>query len=267
MGTFLKFSDPLFSRYNSAEYLNFLRRFRGYLPFPEEDDRPVIESLALDETGGVPLLGIPPELVAALDEVIEQLTELNNQTRANLETEQLSDTDKQRDNVGVYILNRINRSSRLPLQSEREAGKSLALLAKPYTGFYELPVAQETETIKGLLFDLRKAEHAAAVQTLGLTPYIDELERLNNLYESLVAQRAATRLVNAVDNSKIVRAKGDAVYDDMTSLAFAWSLANPSDEANAFIRNINALIADAKTAYNQRIGKKKKPEDDRPVIE
>ena len=53
----------------------------------------------------------------------------------------------------------------------------------------------------------------------------------------------------------------------MTSLAFAWSLANPSAEATTFIRSVNALIADAQTAYNQRKGQKKKPESDRPEIE
>ena len=57
------------------------------------------------------------------------------------------------------------------------------------------------------------------------------------------------------------------IYDDITSLAFAWSLANPSDEATAFIRNVNALISDAQTAYNQRMGQKKKKESDRPEIE
>lgn len=263
MGTFLNFSDPFLGRYNVAEYLSFLRRFRALLPFPEED-RPVINSL--DEANGVPALGISAGLLAQLDEVIAQLTELNNQSRASLESEQLIDLDKQRDNVSVYILDRINRSSTLPLKAERDAGKSLFLLAKPYKGIYQLPFNQETETIKGLLFDLRKEENAAAVQALGLTPYLDELERLNNEYEALAAQRAAARLANAVDNSKIVRAKGNDIYEDMTALAFAWSLANPSDEATAFIRNVNALIADAQTAYNQRMGQKKKTGDDRPDI-
>ena len=267
MGTFLKFSDPAFGHYNTAEYLSFLRRFRALLPFPEEGDRPEIESLSLNESNGIPALGISANLVAALDEVIEQLTELNNQTRANLESKQLFDIDKQRDNVGGYVLNRINRSSTLPLQVERDAGKSLYLMAKPYKGFYDLPFNQETETIKGLLLDLRKAENTAAVQSLGLSPYISELERLNNLYESLVAQRAAARLANAIDNSKIVRTKGNAVYDDMTSLAFAWSLTTPSEQATTFIHNVNALIVDTQTSYNQRKGQKKKTEGDRPEID
>ena len=29
MGTYLKFADPLMTRFNNAEYLSFLRRFRA----------------------------------------------------------------------------------------------------------------------------------------------------------------------------------------------------------------------------------------------
>ena len=268
MGTYLKFADPLMTRFNNAEYLSFLRRFRALLPFPEQGgDRPEIESLSVNESNGVPALGVSAAQLTVLDAVIDQLTDLNNQSRISQETETLNDTDKQRDNVAVYALNRINNSATLPLQAEQEAGKFLRNVVKPYTGIARLPLNQETETIKGLLVDLRKPENASAVQALSLTPYLNELERLNNLYESLVAQRAAERLASSVDNSKIVRAQGDDIYDDITSLAFAWSLANPSDEATAFIRNVNALISDAQTAYNQRMGQKKKKERDRPEIE
>ena len=264
MGTYLKFTDFSANNFNNAEYLSFLRRFRALLPFPEQGgDRPEIESLSVNESNGVPALGVS----AAQLTVLDQLTDLNNQSRISQETETLNDTDKQRDNVAVYALNRINNSATLPLQAEQEAGKFLRNVVKPYTGIARLPLNQETETIKGLLVDLRKPENASAVQALSLTPYLNELERLNNLYESLVAQRAAERLASSVDNSKIVRAQGDDIYDDITSLAFAWSLANPSDEATAFIRNVNALISDAQTAYNQRMGQKKKKESDRPEIE
>lgn len=268
MGTYLRFTEFSTNNFNNAEYLSFLRRFRALLPFPEEGgDRPEIESLSADESNGVPALGVSAEQIAALDTVIGQLTDLNNQSRISQETETLKDTDKQRDNVAVYILNRISNSATLPLPEEREAGKHLWNVVKPYTKITRLPLNQETETIKGLLVDLRKPENASSVKALNMSPYLNELERLNNLYDSLAAQRAAERLASSADNSKIVRVQGDDIYEDITSLAFAWSLANPSDEATAFIRNVNALIADTKTAYNQRMGQKKKKELDRPEIE
>lgn len=268
MGTYLKFIEFSTNNFNNAEYLSFLRRFRALLPFPEQgSDRPEIESLSVDESNGIPALGVSAEQVATLDAVISQLTDLNNQSRISQETETLNETDKQRDNVALYILNRISNSATLPLQEEREAGKYLWNIVKPYAKITYLPLNQETETIKGLLVDLRKPGNTSAVQALGLTTYLNELERLNNLYDSLAAQRVAERLASSADNSKVVRVQGDDIYDDITSLAFAWSLTNPSDEATAFIRSVNALISDAKTAYNQRMGQKKKKELDRPEIE
>ena len=46
MGTYLKFADPLMTRFNNAEYLSFLRRFRPLLPFPEQATDPKSKALA-----------------------------------------------------------------------------------------------------------------------------------------------------------------------------------------------------------------------------
>ncbi len=79
MGTYLKFADPLMTRFNNAEYLSFLRRFRALLPFPEQGgDRPEIESLSVNESNGVPALGVSAAQLTVLDAVIDQLTDLNN---------------------------------------------------------------------------------------------------------------------------------------------------------------------------------------------
>lgn len=59
----------------------------------------------------------------------------------------------------------------------------------------------------------------------------------------------------------------DALYDDMTTMAFVQSVAAPTAETAAFVNNVNALIDEASALYNQRIaaakaGTKKKPGDD-----
>lgn len=264
MGTFLKIKPARLYDYNNAEYLNFLRRLRALLPLENADDRPGELSLLNDEPSGAPALGISAELVAGLDGYIAQLTELNNQSRISQETASLTQIDKERDNVAIYITNRIARASALPLQAERDAGVFLANVVKPYIGLARLPYNQETEAVRGLLVDLRKTENASAVETLALAPYMTELERLNNHYEEVVEARSANRLANALDNSKKIRTQADDLYEDMADLAYAWSLAHPSDEAAAFIRNLNALIDEMQVAVHLRAkGDKKK--DDKPA--
>ena len=102
-------------------------------------------------TKGQCALGVSAAQLTVLDAVIDQLTDLNNQSRISQETETLNDTDKQRDNVAVYALNRINNSATLPLQAEQEAGKFLRNVVKPYTGIARLPLNQETGLVAAVL--------------------------------------------------------------------------------------------------------------------
>lgn len=263
MSTFPRIKEARLYSYNNAEYLNFLRRFRSRMPLRKggEEDRPGELSLLADEPLGAPDLGISAGQVTEMDGYLEQLTELNNQSRISQETASRIETDRQRDKVAVYILNRINGASALPLQSEREAGIFLANIVKPYTGISRLAFNQETETIKGLLVDLRKEENKTAVDALALTPYMEELERLNNLFVTLTEQRTTAQINSAIDNSKIIRAKADSLYEDMTDLAFAWSLAHPSDAASNFIRDVNALIDEAQASLHQRKPSGKKDDE------
>lgn len=257
MSTFLKIKNANLSQLNNAEYINFMRRFRAYLPLAEpESDIPSDLSLQSEETLGAPALGISAAQVTELDGYLEQLTELNNQSRINKETAERADIDNQRDLISDYILKRITDAATLPLMTERDAGILLSNVVKPYNGMKNLPQNQETETIKGFLVDLRKTDNATAVETLGLNTYLNELESLNNRYESLTAQRATSLVTNAIDNSKTVRTKSDSLYEDMTDLAFAYSLAVPSETATTFIKNLNALIDEAQTAVKKRRSKK-----------
>lgn len=101
--------------------------------------------------------------------------------------------DTNRDNLAIYIITRISRAGTLPLEAERDAGKYLYKVIKPYNGIARLPMAQETAKIKGLLLDLRKDENKPYVTTLGLDAYLAELEKENNAYDRLSQQRVQNR--------------------------------------------------------------------------
>ena len=95
-------------------------------------------------------------------------------------------------------------------------------MIKPYIGIARLPVAQETAKIQGLLIDLRKGENATYVTTLGLEAYLAELEKENNAYIALTSARTQSRA------------------------------AQPSAAATTFVSNLNQLISETVTAFNQR---------------
>ena len=67
--------------------------------------------------------------------------------------------------------------AKLPLAAERTAAQRMEPALRGYRDFANLPTAQETEVINGLLIDLAKPEFADSVVTLQLAPYIAELRR------------------------------------------------------------------------------------------
>lgn len=263
MGTFTRIDSYSLRNLNNAEYANFIDRFLALLPLadkPDDPENPDVLSLQSDTPAqGAPSLAIPAETVEQERALLEKLTDLNRETRSSAQTEQIAEAERGRDEVATFIIKHISGSSTLPLQGQKEAGKLMYNTIKVYEGIAKLPVSQETAAIKGMLVDLRKPEFAEAVATLGLQPYMAELERLNSLYEQLVSVRSAERSVKSTDAvSKEVRQQMDSLYDDMTDLAFASNVLNGTAETAAFVRDVNSLIAETRTARNQRGSKTKK---------
>lgn len=116
----------------------------------------------------------------------------------------------------------------------------------------ESRIAQETAKIQGLLIDLRKDENASYVTTLGLEAYLAELEKENNAYIALTSARTQSRAANKKDNSATIRQRLDSQYDDLVMLAQSFSVAQPSAAATTFVSNLNQLISETVTAFNQR---------------
>ena len=272
MGTYKKIQTLPLTNLNNAEYLAFLNSVLNLVPAPTGGgDRPEIESLDADvRSSGSSALGLSAEFMQTLEDNVMLLADVVNESRISQETEEAAVHETNRDNLVIYITTRISRAGTLPLEAERDAGKFLYKVIKPYIGIARLPVAQETAAIQGLLIDLRKEENATYVTTLGLDAYLAELEKENNAYAALTGKRTQNRAANKKDSGEVIRKRLDEQYDDLVMLAQSFSVAQPSAAATTFINNLNQLISETVTAYNQRSkAPRKKGEDsgDRPEIE
>lgn len=238
MGTFTLIESTSMRNYNKAERLNLLKRFMALMPGTTQggggDDGDGEGGSPLSAaTEGVPALNISAQQVEQMNTLIDQMSELTMQATSAAETPEMQQLEADRDVAANYIVRRIADYDRLPLATEREAARRLEPVVRPYAGIASLPVSQETEVIRGLAADLAKPDLADDVTTLGLAPYIAEMQRLNEAYAQLAAQ-------------------AQDLLDDMCALANASSLLEPSDEATTFIREANYLFAQVRTAYKQR---------------
>ena len=251
MGSYTKIKHITLYDLNNAEYLAFLNSVLNLVPAPTGGgDRPEIESLDADvRTNGSPDIGLSAQFVQKMENDVMLLADTVDESRIAQETEQAAVHEANRDNLVIYITTRISRAGTLPLEAERDAGKFLYKVIKPYIGIARLPVAQETAKIQGLLIDLRKGENATYVTTLGLEA---ELEKENNAYIALTSARTQSRAANKKDNSATIRQRLDSQYDDLVMLAQSFSVAQPSAAATTFVSNLNQLISETVTAFNQR---------------
>lgn len=230
---------------NNLEFTNFFHRFRTLVR-------------AKDAEGGDETLPeVDAALLGAMDADIATMEDIARQSRISDETEQLADLDAQRDDFVVYITSTATNASRSPIAAVRQAGTSLRNRMKPYVGIYSLPNAQETAAIIGMLTDLRNAETAPHVTTLGLDDAVAELERLNNEYASLTEQRTQGRQARTLEDTKVVRTRLSDVYEEICTVVYATNVLAPTTATAAFIGNVNTLIAETSTAYNQRTAQAK----------
>ena len=167
--------------------------------------------------------------------------------------------------LGKYIIDTVNVGQTLPLASKSAAAKALWLVLKPYKGFHELPNQQETVTVAGMVLDLSKEENTVHVSTLGLTEYVNELNLTNTRYQTLTDQRTQSRETAKTDNSKTIRTEMDALYDYLSTVAFCMSVVTPTEDTARFVTQLNAIIDETNTAYNQRIAQVKAAEERRKV--
>lgn len=269
MGNYLLISTINLARLNNAEYLAYHSNFLHLIPLDEDDDdnhRPEIESVEPKSiTKGSSALGLSAELLNTYEEDLALMSDAVDESRIAQETEEAILLKKDRSALASHITNRIARATSLPIAAEKEAGKFLYKIIKPYLNITRLPSSQETEKIRGLLIDLRKPENKSYTDALSLELYMNELEKTNNAYIDTTRQRTESRAASKKDTGAIIRERMDEYYKEAILVAQSYSISHPSETANTFIRNLNQLIFETITAYHQR-GSKKKPDNDKPNL-
>ena len=252
MGNYTKVKNIMLYVLNNAEYLSFMNHVLDLANGNSGggDSESPDEISLLTGSDGIPELGLTKEFLDTYEADLLAMADVVDESRTSQETEQMALHD---------IITRISRAGTLPLEAERDAGKYLYKVIKPYNGIARLPMAQETAKIKGLLLDLRKDENKPYVTTLGLDAYLAELEKENNAYDRLSQQRVQNRTTSKKESGANLRKRIDVYYDDLTLLAQSYGVAKPSEKATAFIAALNQLIAETTAAYNQRMASAKKP--------
>ena len=196
-------------------------------------------------------LHVSAATLTAFDANLKLLTDIVAQSRISDETADIVAVDKEADDLITYILSAIRSAKQSPVAAQKAAATTLYNATKPYAGIQQMAQRQEVQQARGLLTDLAKSDLKAHVQTLALHPAVDQLSATITRYASLLESRAASQVAVNLGAAKPVREKMNDEYDEMTTVAFAFSIAAPATELTTFITKLNKLIDDTNTAYNQ----------------
>ena len=196
-------------------------------------------------------LHVSAATLTAFDANLKLLTDIVAQSRISDETADIVALDKEADDLITYILSAIRSAKQSPVAAQKAAATTLYNATKPYAGIQQMAQRQEVQQARGLLTDLAKPELKAHVQTLALQAAVDQLKTTVDRYSTLLESRAASQVAADLGAAKPVREKMNAEYDEMTTVAFAFSIAVPATELTTFITKLNKLIDDTNTAYNQ----------------
>ena len=230
------------TKYNTAEYCTLMDRF-------------INQTVAT----GADTLHYEEADMTRLRQLHSQLQNNVARTSASPETQKLQALDVERSTIGQYILSCVKNSLTLPIADKSAAATALYTVLKPYVGFYNQPAPQKTSIIDGMLLDLSQDAMQEHLTTLGLGTYIEMLTLKNAQYKVALEVRTQARNANKSVDSATIRQEMDAIFDNITIVAFAHGVVTPNEDIDAYIAMVNAIIGEINTSYNQRMAAKKDP--------
>ena len=242
--------------------------------------------LALMTSATAMALHVPQSLVDAYAANVDKLTDMVSQSRIADETAMIADVDKRADDLIVYFFDALRSEKKSPIASKRDAATGLYNALKPYVGCQRLPQRQQVQSMRGMLTDLAKEPLVAHVATLALADVVEEIGHVADEYGALLEQRSESQAANDMGPVKNLRVEMDGQYDYITTMAFAFSVAEPSDALTTFVASTNfafsvaepsdalttfvastnRLIDDTNKAYNLRTGQTSDGEDDSHIV-
>lgn len=177
--------------------------------------------------------------------LLEQEAAIVNRPSSQRYTQQLADADLRRDHGAGVLMNIIKAQVRSLDNEKKTAALQLKSIIDSYRNVGDQSYMKETAQLRGLVEALRSAGNAPLVTVLGLDAEVDLLEEANTAFEELhrlsQADAQQRQALEAIDTREL-RGRVDACYQQIVLLVNAFAIASPSDALNTFIDSVNGLI-------------------------
>ena len=214
------------------------------------------------------------ELLEGYAMVVDDLTERSMEAQASTATGDTTALDVERDRLLSMLFFLVASGLLSAVAEELAAAKTLDVILRVYKGIQGKAMDVETQMIKGLLVDLKKAEAAEAVTTLRLNEILTQLEATNKKFEEVKEARVKDRQTKHLQvKTPEMRLLADSQLEEIQDLIRATGIIAATDpESDVLLGMVNDLMDDMngvtrnfKTVFNQSTAQKeanKKPDED-----
>lgn len=165
-------------------------------------------------------------------------------------TEEIEVADRNRDFTFRGLADKVTNGLNHFNPEVREAARRVKVIFDAYGNLVSKPNDDESGLITSLIADLR-TKVPAEIATLAIIDWIDELERLNNVFIALEATRNSEQAGQSELRMKQVRVKTDAAYNKIVKRINALIVINGEFLYAEFVKELNARIGRAQDAIAQ----------------
>ena len=213
------------------------------------------------------------ELLEGYAMTVDDLTERSMEAQASTATGDTTALDVERDRLLSMLFFLVASGLLSAVAEEQAAAKTLDVILRVYKGIQGKAMDVETQMIKGLLVDLKKAEAAEAVTALRLNEILTQLEATNKKFEEVKEGRVKDRQTKHLQvKTPEMRLLADSQLEEIQDLIRATGIIATTDaESAVLLEMVNDLIDDMngvtrnfKTVFNQSTAQKeanKKPDE------
>ena len=176
-------------------------------------------------------------------------------TRRSKFTDKKENADNQRDNLYSGITGTVKTNLRHFDPQVQEAAKEIDFLLDDYGNIQHMNYDAETLAIDSIILRLRSESYAAASSLLALTPWINQLEIVNNQFKEYAADTAAEESGKPDISPKDARKNTDNCLHDVVNRAESLININGKEGFIPFIEEYNTLVKHFNTISQEHYGR------------
>lgn len=132
-----------------------------------------------------------------------------------------------------------------PLAERSVPYNTLRALMKDFKGIRYHGYMSQSAELRLLLERLREPNIAAYIDTMGLTPEVEALQRASDKFSEEVDRKIEEMVKRMQANRKVdrtTRSEADKLYSHIVSVISAHALVNPTEALEEFIRQHNGIV-------------------------